>query len=89
MNPLANINTIQGTGQVGAGDLQNLLKPAKGAAETQAFQQTLANVLGNLMSKTSSSDSEGEDAPVVPTGSSLQPLQLSLVLAQINKGGSK
>lgn len=89
MNPLANINAIQGTGQVGAGDLQSLLKPAKGAAETQAFQQTLANVLGNLMSQTSSSESEGEDAPVVPTGSSLQPLQLSLILAQVNKGAGR
>lgn len=82
MNPLANINPVTGSG---VQELQSLLTRPQGAQQTQAFEQTLANVLGGLMSQTSSTEAtgDGDEAPVVPTGSSLQPLQLALILSQV------
>lgn len=77
MNPVTNITA-------GLPDLAALNKPASGVAETKQFEQTLANVLGQLMSQTSSSQ-DSEESPVVPTGSDIMPLQLALILGQIKE----
>ena len=76
-NPLASSGSLA--------DLALLQNPPVGVAQTRQFEQTLANVIGDLMSQSSSSSSSSEeDAPVVPTGSSLMPLQLAMALGQIN-----
>ena len=84
MNPMNSIAS-PAIGPISPSQLQVIQARPRGAAETQAFQQAMAGVLGNLLSGTSSAQLDPEEAPVVPTGSSLQPLQMSLILAQVNQ----